>query len=192
MRRRQKKRFDHGQPISKIDTRPIVFVALFVAVFALINARSPQHALIIDLVSDFDRYFETEPNPIIIPAAVQISPTETGAILWNCQTIGFSQLRGLLQDSMQEAIEPIIVFHPAPNASYDLSVKVLNEIEKVGATKLRFEGLEPHRKFNSAQRTSSVGARSSLSMLSSISIVEMPEEFRPKAIDEINCDSGSS
>ncbi|MEO1222546.1 MAG: hypothetical protein AAFY42_14635, partial [Pseudomonadota bacterium] len=113
--------------------------------------------------------------------------------LWNCETIAFSELRGLLQHSMHEAIEPIIVFNPDPNASYDLSAKVLNEIKKVGATKLRFERLERYRQFESASASRSTGALNSLGLLLVEAIpIEMPDEFKPKAIDKINCDFNQS
>ncbi|MDJ0644015.1 MAG: hypothetical protein QNJ15_14470 [Erythrobacter sp.] len=177
------RRFDPGLPISKIDTRPMVFVAILVAIIGLVLARSPQHALTIDLVSKYELYVDGE--PIIVPAEVLVSPTQTGQILWNCETIRFAELRPLLNDVIRWPIEPVIVFDPVPDASYDLSVKVLNEIRKAGATKIRFEGLEQHRRFESA-RTS--GGNSSLSVLLS-SVSELPEEFHPKAIDQLDCDS---
>ncbi|MEP0392918.1 MAG: hypothetical protein ABJ205_09760 [Erythrobacter sp.] len=43
MRKRPRKRFDHGEPIAKIDTRPLAFVA----------NQTRVHALIIELPEGF-------------------------------------------------------------------------------------------------------------------------------------------
>lgn len=192
MRKRQRKRFDHGEPIAKIDTRPLAFVAMFLAIVFLIPAAQVKpHVLNLDLVSAYDRYFSHQPDPIVDPEAVIISPTETGEILWNCQAVSFERFSGLVQELVySEPVEPILIFHPAPNASYDLSAKARRVIKGSGATKLRFEGLEDHRHFTSERQAISAGGGSSLSVLLSRYIVELPEKLQPKPIAEINCGPG--
>ena len=41
MRKRQRKRFDHGEPISKIDTRPLAFVMVFLVIVISIGRFDP-------------------------------------------------------------------------------------------------------------------------------------------------------
>ncbi len=49
-RSRKRKRFDDGGPIGAIDTRPMVFVAFFVAIiFLIFGGQMRTHALLIDL-----------------------------------------------------------------------------------------------------------------------------------------------
>lgn len=41
MRKRQRKRFDHGEPIAKIDTRPLAFVIVFLVIVIVIGRFDP-------------------------------------------------------------------------------------------------------------------------------------------------------
>ena len=44
------RRVDHGEPIRAIDTRPMLFVALFIAVvFLLAASQTRTHALLVEL-----------------------------------------------------------------------------------------------------------------------------------------------
>ncbi len=76
--------------------------------------------------------------------------TATDEILWNGNSIDQGQLRTLLDQSTQMAVEPELQFEPEPLASYDLSAKVLQLIKVSGVTKFGFVGNERYRTFGKA------------------------------------------
>jgi biopolymer transport protein ExbD len=73
--------------------------------------------------------------------------TQANEILWNGEPITDGQLVGNLQQTLIFAVEPELQFEPEPNASYDLSAKVLNIIKGSGVTKFGFVGNEKYRVF---------------------------------------------
>ena len=71
-------------------------------------------------------------------------------ILWNGTAINESELVANLNTSKTFAVEPELQFEPDQQASYDLSIRVLNLIKASGVTKFGFVGNEKYREFGKA------------------------------------------
>ena len=88
--------------------------------------------------------------PIIDPVKNKIVITPNNEILWNGTAIDQGVLVGNLQQTLTMATEPELQYQPDAQASYDLSVKVLNIIKTSGVTKFGFVGNEQYRAFDKA------------------------------------------
>lgn len=146
MRKRQKKRFDHGEPIAKIDTRPLAFVALFLVIVFLVPAAQQRvHALVIELPS----------GQGLGPFAFA-SPYMTVAIAED----GELTLDGapvLLQDLSQEIIDrgislPIVLVRAEPNTAYEIVALTLSKISEANVLPSNIcfapDELTEHRRFD--------------------------------------------
>src|SRR4029453_18037592 len=93
------------------------------------------------------------PNPppdMVDPIKNKIVLTPANDILWNGEKITDATLVANLQTSLRMPVEPELQFEPEPQASYDLSAKVLNIIKASGVTKFGFVGNEKYRIFGKA------------------------------------------
>ena len=73
--------------------------------------------------------------------------TADGRILWNGASVTASQLAANLQQTLLLADVPALELEPEPNASYDLSAKVINIIDSSGVTKFDLPETEKYRSF---------------------------------------------
>lgn len=142
-----RRRFDHGAPISAIDTRPMVFVALFVTVVFLLGASQTRtHALMVDLPFTLGEPVPTDgPTPVIH----RIRVTEADTLMFDGKLVTEDELLDLLHRALSAPLAPRIAFEPDANASYNLSVQTLALIRRSGALSSLFclDGLEQHRHF---------------------------------------------
>lgn len=76
-----------------------------------------------------------------------LSPKVNGRIDWNGEPVMVAELREHLRLGLYEDTEPLVVFAPDGNASYDLAAQVLGVVKESGITKFCFGGLEAHRHF---------------------------------------------
>jgi len=143
-RRKKPPRFDHGPPISRIDTRPMVFVSLFIALIFLLKASEPHtHALVINLPDHSGPPSETA----LIARQYRISVSSDDEITIDDPPAAFAELPIRLA-AIQENTDPFTVtFEPDGMASYDTFVKVLREIHLAGLNdwNFRIDGTEQHR-----------------------------------------------
>lgn len=135
---------DDGEPMMEMNTTPLIDVMLVLLIMFIITIPVATHAINIDLPSPDNN---PPPENVIDPIINKIVISPTGQILWNAETINQSQLVRYLQDSLLFEIEPELQFEPDANASYDLSVRVLNIIKASGVTKFGFVGNEKYRAF---------------------------------------------
>ncbi|HWK41903.1 MAG TPA: biopolymer transporter ExbD [Croceibacterium sp.] len=133
---------DDGEPMMEMNMTPLIDVLLVLLIVFMMSIPVATHSVDIDLPT---------PNPnateIVDPVKNKIVITPDGQILWNAVSIDQNQLVGNLQASLALAVEPELQFEPEANASYDLSVKVLNIIKGSGVTKFGFVGNEKYRQF---------------------------------------------
>ena len=137
---------DDGAPMMEMNMTPLIDVLLVLLIMFIITIPVATHSVDIDLPA---------PSPVDTPITVEpdknkLVLTATDEILWNGNSIDQGQLRTLLDQSTQMAVEPELQFEPEPLASYDLSAKVLQLIKVSGVTKFGFVGNERYRTFGKA------------------------------------------
>jgi biopolymer transport protein ExbD len=143
-------RFDHGAPISGIDSRPILLVALFVVVvFLLAASQMRTHALLVAL---------PQPEAGLIgngypPVVHRIRVTTTDAVMFDDEAVTEAQLEVLLQLVSTNSPRAVLAFEPDGDASYDRSAQILALIGRAGLVDSRFciNGLEKHQRFDRAR-----------------------------------------
>jgi biopolymer transport protein ExbD len=137
---------DDGAPMMEMNMTPLIDVLLVLLIMFIITIPVATHSVDIDLPV-------ANPNPppdMVDPVKNKIVLTPQNDILWNGQKISDSTLVANLQTSLTYAVEPELQFEPEPQASYDLSAKVLNIIKGSGVTKFGFVGNEKYRVFGKA------------------------------------------
>jgi biopolymer transport protein ExbD len=136
---------DDGEPMMEMNVTPLIDVMLVLLIMMILSIPPATHSVNIDL---------PVPSPptekIIDPIKNKIVITPDNQILWNGTSINQNQLVGNLLATKQIQPEPELQFEPDPQASYDLSAKVLNVIKSSGVTKFGFVGNEQYREFGKA------------------------------------------
>ena len=136
---------DDGEPMMEMNVTPLIDVMLVLLIMMILSVPPATHAVNIDL---------PVPSPaldqIIDPIKNKIVITPTNQILWNGTAITEGQLVGNLRETRTIQPEPELQYQPDAQASYDLSIKVLNVIKQSGVTKFGFVGNEQYRTFTKA------------------------------------------
>jgi biopolymer transport protein ExbD len=137
---------DDGSPMMEMNTTPLIDVMLVLLIMFIITIPVATHAVNIDLPAP------TPPTNIPPPDTVKnkVVLTAGNVILWNGKPITDGNLVSLLSDTMKYPVEPELQFQPEPQASYDLSARVLTIIKASGITKFGFVGNEMFSEFNRA------------------------------------------
>ena len=135
---------DDGTPMMEMNTTPLIDVMLVLLIMFIITIPVATHAVNIDLPQPSDAPDDVDVDPV----KNKLVLTRSGEILWNADAINQNQLVSLLQESTQINPEPELQFEPEPDASYDLSARVLNIIKGSGVTKFGFVGNEKYRSFS--------------------------------------------
>lgn len=136
-------RHEGVRPFGDINTTPLIDVMLVLLVMLIFTIPPATQSVDIDLPQQGDPL----PFPVPDPVRNKIVLTTDGRILWNGDTINQSQLQASLVATTRLRPEPELQFEPEPQASYDLSAKVLRSIKASGATKFGFVGNERYRAF---------------------------------------------
>ena len=134
---------DDGSPMMEMNMTPLIDVLLVLLICFILSIPVATHSIDIDLPV-------ANPNPPpnqVDPIKNKIVLTPQNEILWNGDKISQATLVAHLQESLTFAVEPELQFEPEPQASYDLSAKVLNIIKASGVTKFGFVGNEKYRVF---------------------------------------------
>ena len=139
-------RFDHGQPISAIDARPILVVVILVAVlFLLAASQTRQHALLVDVQQPEAGLIRTGLPPVIH----RIGVTASGDLRFDGTAVTDRELDVVL--GYVRTLEPraVLAFEPDGQASYDRSAQTLAMINRAGLIDEWFciNGLEKHQGF---------------------------------------------
>jgi biopolymer transport protein ExbD len=136
---------DDGEPMMEMNVTPLIDVMLVLLIMMILSVPPATHAVNIDLPVP-----SPPTNEIIDPIKNKIVITPDNQILWNGTAITEGQLVGNLQETKAIQPEPELQYQPDAQASYDLSVKVLNVIKQSGVSKFGFVGNEQYRAFDKA------------------------------------------
>ena len=137
---------DDGSPMMEMNMTPLIDVLLVLLIMFIITIPVATHSIDIDLP-------QPNPNPppdMVDPVKNKIVLTQANEILWNGTPIDQGTLVANLQTSLTYSVEPELQFESEPNASYDLSARVLSIIKGSGVTKFGFVGNEKYRVFGKA------------------------------------------
>ncbi|WP_432201650.1 ExbD/TolR family protein [Erythrobacter sp. W53] len=177
------KRFDHGEPIARLDTRPMAFVFAFLVILIIGTAPPTTHAFTIDLADaaflenlDTEREASLEAwlveNRLGIPVN-KVTISRADEIQWNGQAITEWRLSELLYATLMMQPEPELLFEPDPSASYETAMRALYIIKASGVSKFNFAGLRDHCRFGKSDRPRAVHRTSAPpGLLTSLTLVE--------------------
>jgi biopolymer transport protein ExbD len=135
---------DDGSPMMEMNTTPLIDVMLVLLIMLIFTIPVATHSVDIDLPSPTP---PDTPPPPVDPVKNKIVLTPQNEILWNGAAITPVGLDSNLKESLTFTVEPELQFEPEPQASYDLSAKVLNIIKASKVTKFGFVGNEKYRSF---------------------------------------------
>ncbi|MGN3974781.1 ExbD/TolR family protein [Tsuneonella sp. SYSU-LHT278] len=135
---------DDGSPMMEMNTTPLIDVMLVLLIMFIITIPVATHSVDIDLPVPNN---EPPPPDMIDPIKNKIVLTPMNEILWNGTAIDQGELVRNLEATKAIQPEPELQFEPDQQASYDLSIRVLNVIKASGVTKFGFVGNEKYREF---------------------------------------------
>lgn len=138
---------DDGSPMMEMNTTPLIDVMLVLLIMFIITIPVATHSVDIDLPVPNN---EPPPPDMIDPIKNKIVLTPDNQILWNGTAINDGELVRNLEATKAINPEPELQFEPDQQASYDLSIRVLNVIKGSGVTKFGFVGNEKYREFGKA------------------------------------------
>ncbi len=136
---------DDGEPMMEMNVTPLIDVMLVLLIMMILSVPPATHAVNIDLPVP-----SNTPPTNIDPIKNKIVITPDNQILWNGSAISQGQLVTNLEATKTIQPEPELQYQPDAQASYDLSVRVLNVIKQSGVTKFGFVGNEQYRAFTKA------------------------------------------
>nr|WP_137676919.1 biopolymer transporter ExbD [Parerythrobacter lutipelagi] len=135
---------DDGQPMMEMNTTPLIDVMLVLLIMFIITIPVATHAVNIDLpIPDTSN----PPPDQIDPIQNKIVLSQQDEIFWNGTAISPEELVRNLNITKTIEPEPELQFEPEPQASYELSLQVLQVIKGTGVTKFGFVGNEKYRQF---------------------------------------------
>jgi biopolymer transport protein ExbD len=123
---------EHTQPMSEINTTPLVDVMLVLLVIFIITAPLLTHAVKIDLPQA-----SSKPMPEI-PEAVTVSIDEAGNTFWNDVPMVAGELKARLEAAAQKTPQPEVHIRADKNTRYQLLATLMVDAQNSGITKLGF------------------------------------------------------
>ncbi|GGB93152.1 biopolymer transporter ExbD [Novosphingobium endophyticum] len=135
---------DDGSPMMEMNTTPLIDVMLVLLIMFIITIPVATHSIDIDLP------VATPPDstpPPVDPIRNKIVITFDDKIMWNGNAIDGQMLQRLLAETTRIDPEPELQYQPEPQASYELSAKVLQVIKASQVTKFGFVGNEQYSEF---------------------------------------------
>ncbi len=124
-------------PIGDMNTTPLIDVMLVLLIMFIITIPIQTHAVKVDLPVP-DNNPTNAPDPI--KNKIYISPE--GAILWNGQTVNFTQLADLLNQTSAMQPAPELQLEPDAQARYVVVDQVVDLIKETDVPSLGFVGNE--------------------------------------------------
>ncbi len=129
------------QPMSEINTTPLIDVMLVLLIMFVITIPAATHSLEVPLPIDGG-----DPPPEILDSN-RIVLTIGDRVLWNAQEVSLAQLSAALDAVARRPVEPELQFQPDGSSSYGFSAEVLRRIKVSGVTAFGFVGNERFSEF---------------------------------------------
>lgn len=123
---------EHTQPMSEINTTPLVDVMLVLLVIFIITAPILTHAVKIDLP-------QATSQPLLEnPDVISISINEFGQVLWNDALLVDGELSQKLNQLTDQKPQPELQIRADKNTRYQILAKIMADAQNAGVTKLGF------------------------------------------------------
>lgn len=123
---------EHTQPMSEINTTPLVDVMLVLLVIFIITAPLLSHAVKIDLPQATSQPLEEKPE--VIDLAVDAE----GKLFWNDAEIQTADLAGKLQEEAAKQQQSELQIRADKNTRYQVLAEVLAKAQTAGMKKVGF------------------------------------------------------
>jgi len=123
---------EHTQPMSEINTTPLVDVMLVLLVIFIITAPLLTHAVKIDLPQATSQPLEEKPE--VIDLAVDVD----GKIFWNDSEIQVTDLSARMADEAAKQQQPELQIRADKNTRYQVLAEVLAKAQTAGMKKVGF------------------------------------------------------
>lgn len=127
-------------PFSAINTTPLIDVLLVLLIMLVITIPVATHSLDIDLPS-------TPGHSKVDPDVNRLTVTADDRIVWNGTPISQAELAANLRASVAMRPEPALQYRPEPEASYDVSARVIGIVKQSQVTNFGFVGNEQFSQF---------------------------------------------
>jgi len=123
---------DHAQPMSEINTTPLVDVMLVLLVIFIITAPLLTHAVKIDLPQATSQPIEDKPE------IVSIAIDDAGKLFWNDVLLVEGELQQNLTRISTQKPQPELQIRADKNTRYQVLAEVMANAQNAGVTKLGF------------------------------------------------------
>jgi biopolymer transport protein ExbD len=123
---------EHTQPMSEINTTPLVDVMLVLLVIFIITAPLLTHAVKIDLPQATSQPIEDKPE------VVSIAINENGQLFWNDVPLVQDELKQKLLQVADVKPQPELQIRADKATRYQILAEVMAEAQNAGVTKLGF------------------------------------------------------
>ena len=130
-----------GQPMSEMNTTPLIDVLLVLLIMFVITIPVASHVVEVGVASG------TPPKVVIDRVTNQLAVTREDHTLWNGSRVSHAELAGILANTAAMKPEPELQFKPAEDASYDQSAKIVALIKASRVTRFGFVGNEQFSEF---------------------------------------------
>lgn len=123
---------EHSQPMSEINTTPLVDVMLVLLVIFIITAPLLTHAVKIDLPQATSKPIEDKPE------VISIAIDEAGKLYWNDGQLQQEELKQKLAFVSAQTPQPELQIRADKSTRYQVLAEVMADAQNAGVTKLGF------------------------------------------------------
>ena len=120
-----------GDPLSEINTTPLIDVMLVLLIMLIVTLPPPRHAVKLDTPVPCADCEQEEPPP-----KIQITVDFDGALSWNGEPIAVAELDRRLSIEARRSRQPEIHVQPHRRAKYGSVAHVMAAVQREGLTKL--------------------------------------------------------
>ena len=127
------------RPMLEINTTPLIDVMLVLLIMFIITIPIQTHSVTMDLPGG------PPPRILLDPLKNKLVVAESGALLWNGQSVSKPELGRLLAASQRMAPLPELHLQPEAGARYELVDEVLAMTKRAAVAKVGFVGNDAYR-----------------------------------------------